>query len=260
MPRVLIIDDYPASRETLAGILRLHGFEAATAETGREGIARGVAEPFDGILVDFHLPDIPGTEVVRELKARGVSAPMVILTAFPDPDLADDPPDVGAAGYIDAPLFDDDVVQIVGQALSGRSPVRHPSDIAAGAADLPTESSPMAVDARVRQAVKLSDSSLAEHLSIRTLAGRFRLSESRFRHRFTALIGLPFSAFRTERRLRRIAHLLVTTSEPFETIAMRVGLGYDVRRARRRFRTRFGLSPGAYRTRFERPPGGDHTS
>jgi two-component system KDP operon response regulator KdpE len=79
VPSVLIIDDYVPTTETFAKVLTLEGFEAATAVTGDAGLRAAAERAFDVILVDLRLPDIPGTDVVAELRRRGVSARIVIV-------------------------------------------------------------------------------------------------------------------------------------------------------------------------------------
>lgn len=255
--RVLVVHDDPGARQWCAGLLRLHGFEPVTVETGADGIARGGSEPFDLILVDLKLPDRPGTEVVKELNTRGVSAPKVILTAFPDPDFDIDLNDIGAVGYIDRPLFGEDFLDVVMQALAGRFPVRGPADRAGDPSMVAGEARstrPMAEDPIVLKAVQLIDSHLDEHRTISALAVRFGLSESRLRHRFAARMGLSISEFRKEQRLRQMAHLLATTADAFKRIAEKVGLAYDLREARAAFHGRFGLTPKKYRGLYRRPP------
>lgn len=84
VPKVLIIDDNEGALTTLSGLLRLEGFATETADTGYRGIELALAGTADVILVDLHLPDASGIEVVRTLKASGVQALLIITTvSFP---------------------------------------------------------------------------------------------------------------------------------------------------------------------------------
>lgn len=127
---VLIINDHKGTRESFSRLLRQQGFHTATAETGQEGVSLALAVPFDAILIDLDLPDIVGTAVVKELRARGVSAPMVIVTTCSELQSETDAECVGADGFVEGLLFGDEVACVVRQALDGRRPVRHPSRVA----------------------------------------------------------------------------------------------------------------------------------
>lgn len=260
MPRVLIVDDNESARLTLSGLLRLEGYETTTACTGCDGITQALAEHADVILIDLHLPDVSGLDVVRTLKGHGVTAPMVIVTAFPDFETSVDAASIGAAGYVEGLLSSDELIDVLRQALSGRRPVRHPalSELAL----VPEVSLPPRVirprtqDQRLRHVVRAIDSELGGALSLSDLASRVRLSDSRLRHLFATSMGIPISDFIRERRLLQAARLLVTTAASVRTIATQLRLPRDLRAVRRAFRQRFGMSPRAYRNRFWRPSRG----
>lgn len=70
MVPVLIIEDDPASLELVTRIVEDMGHTVITADNGREGIRRALAQSPDLILLDQHLPDVPGWIVARELRAH----------------------------------------------------------------------------------------------------------------------------------------------------------------------------------------------
>jgi two-component system phosphate regulon response regulator PhoB len=81
--KVLIVDD---ERDLVSGIefnLRQAGFETAVAHTGSEALAMARSSPPSIIVLDLMLPDLPGTEVCRQLKqdAKLSSIPILMLTA-----------------------------------------------------------------------------------------------------------------------------------------------------------------------------------
>ena len=123
MARILIIDDSRGTLETVSVVLATAGFETATAESGAEGLALAKAEMFHAILIDLRLPDMSGLDVIRQLDSLGVRARKVIVTAFPAEDTAFAAGAVGADGYVEGPLFDDDLISVAQQALDGPYPV-----------------------------------------------------------------------------------------------------------------------------------------
>lgn len=77
---VLIVDDEPTLRETLAEALEADGLRVTTAADGKEALERFRADPPDLVLLDLMLPQVSGIEVCRILR-RESSVPIVMLTA-----------------------------------------------------------------------------------------------------------------------------------------------------------------------------------
>ena len=75
--KILVVDDDPNLRKTLADILRVKGYETAVAANGAEAIAAAEHEMFSLALIDLMLPDLPGLEVMAQSGARGNSPPGV---------------------------------------------------------------------------------------------------------------------------------------------------------------------------------------
>jgi YesN/AraC family two-component response regulator len=258
MTSVLIIDDHEGTLETYSTILRLAGFEVATASTGRAGLDLALSRAFDVHLVDLCLPDMSGIDVVRQLKLSGVDGRIVILTVFAGVESSFDAAVGGADGYVDGMLFGDEVVEVVTQALVGPLPVWHPGQRHAPQSEAShvDAASPSGIDSRIREVMRLIDVDLATPYSLAELAARVGLSESGLRHLFCASVGIALTSFRAERRLQVSAIRLTTTYDRIGLIAQTVGLA-DVHAFRKMFRERFGMSPKAYRRRFWRGPRAD---
>ncbi|HEX4526572.1 MAG TPA: response regulator transcription factor [Gaiellaceae bacterium] len=79
--RVLVVEDDAELRGVLLRGLREEGFEAAGAGTGGEALDRVEADRPDVLVVDIGLPDADGRDVCQALRARGVGAPVLFLTA-----------------------------------------------------------------------------------------------------------------------------------------------------------------------------------
>jgi len=79
--RVLLVEDTPTQAEIAKAMLREFGHDMRHAETA--GAALKIAEEWrpDAILVDLVLPDFSGMELMRRLKAQGVNAACIVLTA-----------------------------------------------------------------------------------------------------------------------------------------------------------------------------------
>jgi two-component system response regulator MprA len=80
-PHVILLEDDAELRSLVTRGLREEGFEVTTASTAAELLRRiGDADP-DALVVDIGLPDADGRDVVQALRAQGVGAPVIFLTA-----------------------------------------------------------------------------------------------------------------------------------------------------------------------------------
>nr|WP_300144721.1 response regulator transcription factor [Propionicimonas sp.] len=80
MTRVLIIEDEETYRETLGFLLQREGFEVTLSADGASGLAAYDRQGADIVLLDLMMPGLSGTEVCRQLRARG-SVPIIMVTA-----------------------------------------------------------------------------------------------------------------------------------------------------------------------------------
>jgi two-component system OmpR family response regulator len=79
--RVLVVDDEVRLAETVARGLRAEGFEVDLAHTGPDGLWRAREGSYAAIVLDILLPGMNGYAVCRELRASGVTTPVLMLTA-----------------------------------------------------------------------------------------------------------------------------------------------------------------------------------
>ena len=79
--RILIVEDEPGLVLTLEDRLRAEGYAVGVARDGEDGFRRASSEPWDLILLDGMLPRLSGFEVCRNLRASGVTTPVLMLTA-----------------------------------------------------------------------------------------------------------------------------------------------------------------------------------
>ena len=80
-PHVILLEDDAELRSLVTRGLREEGFEVSTAATAAELLQQlGDADP-DALVVDIGLPDADGRDVVQALRAQGVGAPVIFLTA-----------------------------------------------------------------------------------------------------------------------------------------------------------------------------------
>jgi len=79
--RVLLVEDEPGLVMTLTDRLKSEGYDVHSAVDGPSGLDRASRERWDVILLDVMLPGASGFDVCRDLRQRGVSTPVIMLTA-----------------------------------------------------------------------------------------------------------------------------------------------------------------------------------
>ncbi len=79
--RILLVEDEPGLVMTLSDRLMSENYAVETAHDGETGLARATDELFDLIILDVMLPRRGGFEVCRDLRQRGVTTPIIMLTA-----------------------------------------------------------------------------------------------------------------------------------------------------------------------------------
>ncbi|MEC8037679.1 MAG: response regulator transcription factor [Pseudomonadota bacterium] len=103
--RILLVDDDPALRETLAEQLGFHEeYTVGQAENGAEAVKAIDADHFDAIVLDVGLPDMDGRDLCKLMRRRGVKAPIIMLTGQDSDADAILGLDAGANDYITKPF------------------------------------------------------------------------------------------------------------------------------------------------------------
>jgi two-component system, OmpR family, alkaline phosphatase synthesis response regulator PhoP len=80
-PRLLLVEDEPGLQRALTDRLRAEGYHVEVVGDGPSAVIRSTSEAFDVIVLDVMLPGLDGFEVLRTIRARGVTTPVLMLTA-----------------------------------------------------------------------------------------------------------------------------------------------------------------------------------
>jgi len=102
--RILIVDDEPQMVRGLEDNLRFEGYQTLSARDGREALAVAVAESPDLILLDVMMPGMSGWDVCRELRAKGLAMPIIMLTARGEESDRVQGLELGADDYVTKPF------------------------------------------------------------------------------------------------------------------------------------------------------------
>ena len=102
--RVLIVDDEPELCGQIASTLRQQRYTVDTAGDGAAALERACTEPYDLIVLDIMLPEKDGFSVLEELRAEGIKAPVLMLTARGEVENRIKGLDLGADDYLHKPF------------------------------------------------------------------------------------------------------------------------------------------------------------
>jgi DNA-binding response OmpR family regulator len=102
--KVLVVEDDRLVAQFLQRGLEEQGMQVDVVGDGREALERGADPTLDLILLDLRLPGLPGPEVLRTLRDRGVATPVLILTAQDAVESKVQALRMGADDYVTKPL------------------------------------------------------------------------------------------------------------------------------------------------------------
>ncbi|NEV00375.1 response regulator FixJ [Bradyrhizobium uaiense] len=118
---ILVIDDDPAVRDSLAFLLDVNGFAVTTYETATAFLDHFARNAADCIVSDIRMPGMSGLDLVRKLKADAVACPVILMTGHGDVALAVEAMKAGAVDFIEKPFEDEALLRAIGEALKTQS-------------------------------------------------------------------------------------------------------------------------------------------
>ncbi|MCH8685895.1 response regulator transcription factor CtrA [Pedomonas mirosovicensis] len=108
--RVLLIEDDASTAKSVELMLNAEGFNVYTTDLGEEGLDLGKLYDYDIILLDLHLPDMHGYDVLKKLRMAKVSTPILILSGLSEPDTKVKGLGFGADDYVTKPFHKEELI------------------------------------------------------------------------------------------------------------------------------------------------------
>ena len=118
--RILVIDDEEEIRESLKRFLEYDGYECLSAPSGQTGLARVEQGDPDLVFLDIKMPGMDGLEVLRRIRERDESLPVVVISGHGDVGTAVEATKLGAFDFLEKPLESKRVAVTIRNALRQR--------------------------------------------------------------------------------------------------------------------------------------------
>jgi two-component system OmpR family response regulator len=129
--KVLVVEDEVKLAALIRKALREQGMLADVAIKGEDAVWMAGASPYDVVVLDINLPGIDGFETVRQLRGRGVRAPILMLTARDGFEDRVEGLDTGADDYLVKPFDYGELFARI-RALARRGPVERGTVVEVG--------------------------------------------------------------------------------------------------------------------------------
>jgi len=111
--RILIVDDEPLIRESLYEILRIEGYNAFMASSGKEALKMIKEHNFNIIVTDMKMPELGGLELLDQVKKISQATDVILVTGYGTIETAVEAMKKGAYDYITKPINDDEIKLII---------------------------------------------------------------------------------------------------------------------------------------------------
>jgi PAS domain S-box-containing protein len=124
---ILLVEDGVTNRKLISLMLRRAGIEVTTAANGQIGLDLVGTHNFDLVLMDMQMPVMDGYLAATEMRRRGISIPIIALTAHSMKGDEERCRAAGCSGYVTKPIDSDRLLNVVGEVLLAAQDARQGS-------------------------------------------------------------------------------------------------------------------------------------
>lgn len=102
--RILVVDDEPGMRKSLAMMLRREGYDVAEAASVAEALGRLKGEAYDLVIADLMMEPLNGLDLLALIRRYRSACPVIVMTAFGTPETRAEAAALGAVDFIEKPI------------------------------------------------------------------------------------------------------------------------------------------------------------
>jgi FixJ family two-component response regulator len=110
---VAVVDDDDAVRDSLRFLLEIAGYSVATYGSAAEFLHEAPLKELACLVVDQHMPEQTGLQMVSRLRSQGVTLPVALITGSPSPDLIRLAGELNVGSVMEKPLDDDALLEFI---------------------------------------------------------------------------------------------------------------------------------------------------
>ena len=244
MKRVVVVEDEALVRRGIVLTVDWAGVDCTVvgeATNGEEGLELVRRHRPDIIVTDIKMPRMDGIEMLRQLRAEGSDAAVILLTAYSDFTYAQAAVKLGAVDYLLKPFHDGELEEAVlrlnrGGEETGKTPARP------GGIELPAGAKSKYVMETLRY---ISEHYAETDMGISQVAASLGISEGHLSHVFKRETGRTLGSYVTDYRIQRAKELLRDCRSKVYEVAEQVGYR-DITYFSATFKKSVGVSPSEY--------------
>ena len=118
MQTILVVDDERVQLKTLKRGLTIHGYRVIEAISGREALDQyNRNKQVDLILTDYSMPEMNGLDLLKRIREKNKTMPVVLMSAYGDQDLAKEAMHDQCNAFIDKPFDMEELLAVIKNAL-----------------------------------------------------------------------------------------------------------------------------------------------
>ena len=117
---IYVVDDDLDVLGSLQFLLETDGFDVRTFKSGAALLEDAVPNDADCFVIDYKMPNMNGLDLVKRLRNRDISAPIILITGYPDEHIPEMAATAGVHHVLRKPLLDDSLIGHIRGALGTR--------------------------------------------------------------------------------------------------------------------------------------------
>ena len=117
---IYVVDDDSDVLGSLQFLLETDGFDVRTFKSGAALLRDEASDDADCFVIDYKMPNMNGLDLIKRLRNRDVSAPIILITGSPDETISDRAASAGVRHVLRKPLLDESLISHIRGALQER--------------------------------------------------------------------------------------------------------------------------------------------
>ena len=117
-PVIAIVDDNASVRQALGNLLRSFDMVVELFASGNDLLQSRALDAVSCLVTDVQMPEMNGFAICEALRMRGLSIPVVFMTAFPEESYRQRAEAIGAICFLSKPFMDPEIIQCIESALA----------------------------------------------------------------------------------------------------------------------------------------------